>query len=187
VRIGIVTEEYDPWASPVASQVHHFAREARRLGHIVKVLTGDTSRLAPQPFRARGPGQGRVQALVPAAERDVIRVARSRPVLRRGGIGWVTGGLGAGRALREVLARERLDVVHVHSPLAPALPLLALHHATGPVVGTFHAPCAPGLWGRLLEGRVRRLLDRLDAAVVTARASLPGLPERIRGELQVIP
>jgi phosphatidylinositol alpha-mannosyltransferase len=67
------------------------------------------------------------------------------------------------------------------------LPLLALHHATGPVVGTFHRPYQPGLLGRIFEGSVQRHLDRLDAAVVTSRAGLASLPERIRGDLRVIP
>ena len=32
----------------------------------------------------------------------------------------------------------RYDIVHVHSPLSPILPLLAIEEADCPVVGTFH-------------------------------------------------
>jgi phosphatidylinositol alpha-mannosyltransferase len=190
VRIGIVTEEYWPAVGPIADQVQQFAREARRLGHAVKVFTGampDLRRDLSRRHRARGAGS-RGSEIGPAfLEGDVIRLARSRPLLMRGGARRLAGGIGVGAALRSALAGERLDVLHVHAPLSPVLPLLALHHATGPVVGTFHHPYQPGILGRLFDGRVQRYLDRLDAAVVTSRASLASLPERIRGDLRVIP
>ena len=184
MRIGIVTEEYWPSAGPAADQVQHFAREARRLGHAVKVFTG-----AMPDLRRDSPRRPRWRAeLGPAyLEGDVVRLARSRPLLLPGGSRRLSGGLGVGTALRNALAGERLDVVHVHAPLSPVLPLLALHHATGPVVGTFHRPYQPGLLGRLFDRRLQRYLDRLDAVVVTSRSGLSGLPERVRGDLRVIP
>jgi phosphatidyl-myo-inositol alpha-mannosyltransferase len=119
-------------------------------------------------------------------EPDVLRLVGSRVLLRRGALRRAASGLGAAEALRAALARERLDVVHVHDPLSPVLPLLAVHHATGPLVGSFHEPFEPGLLGRLFAGTMQRHLDRLDAVVATSRASAASLPERVRGELRVI-
>jgi phosphatidylinositol alpha-mannosyltransferase len=153
----------------VREQVHHFAREARRLGHVVKVVTGD------------------VQGAPRTDDEDVIRIGGSRTVLRGGVATRATGGTGAGAALRDVLAREKFDVVHVHAPLTPVLPLLALHHATGPVVGTFHAHARPGLVLRLARGMAQRYLDRLDAAVAASRACLGRLDGRLRGEIRIVP
>jgi phosphatidylinositol alpha-mannosyltransferase len=167
VRIGVVTEEYFPSYGAVAEQVHGFAREARRLGHVVKIITG----------AVRG---------APADDGDdVIRIGRSRPLLRHGDLARVTGGAGA--ALREVLARERFDVLHVHAPLTPVLPLLALHHATVPVVGSFHANARPGLLFRFARGALRRYLDRLDAAVAVSNACLAPLGGTLPAEVQIIP
>jgi phosphatidylinositol alpha-mannosyltransferase len=171
VRIAVVTEEFAPGFGGVREQVHHFAREARRLGHVVKVVTGDVRGAPPS-------GEG---------EADVIRIGASRPVLRGGVVTRVTGGTGTGAALREVLARERFDVVHVHAPLTPVLPLLALHHATGPVVGTFHAHARPGLVLRVARRMAQRYLDRLDATVAASRASLGRLEGRLRGEVRIVP
>jgi phosphatidylinositol alpha-mannosyltransferase len=171
VRIAVVTEEYAPGFGGVREEVHHFAREARRLGHVVKVVTGDV-RGAP---RSEG-------------EDDVIRIGASRQVLRGGGVvSRVTGGTGTGAALREVLHRERFDVVHVHSPLTPVLPLLALHHATAPVVGAFHAHLRPGLVLRVAPRMAQRYLDRLDAAVAPSRACLGKLEGRMHGEVRIVP
>lgn len=169
MRIAVVTEEFAPGFGGVREQVHHFAREARRLGHVVKVVTGDV-RGAPRPEEG---------------EDDVIRIGASRPVLRGGVVSRATGGAGA--ALREVLARGRFDVVHVHAPLTPVLPLLALHHATGPVVGTFHAHARPGLVLRVARRMAQRYLDRLDVTVAASRACLGRLEGRLRGEVRIVP
>jgi phosphatidylinositol alpha-mannosyltransferase len=171
VRIAVVTEEFAPGFGGVREQVQHFAREARRLGHVVKIVTGDVR-------GATRPEDG---------EDDVIRIGASRQVLRGGVVTRATGGAGAGAAVREVLARERFDVVHVHAPLTPVLPLLALHHATGPVVGTFHAHARPGLILRVARRMAQRYLDRLDAAVAASRACLGRVEGRLRGEVRIVP
>ena len=39
MRIGIVTEYYYPTLGGIQEHVHHFARQARRVGHDVRILT----------------------------------------------------------------------------------------------------------------------------------------------------
>ncbi len=168
MRIGVVTEEWDPGFGGVREDIQGFAREARRLGHAVKVVTG----------AARGAPQGSDEP------DDVVRVGTSRSLVRGGVVSRVTGGAGA--ALREVLVRERFDLVHVHAPLTPVLPLLALHHATGPVVGTFHAHARPGLALRFARRTLQRYIDRLDGVMAVSRACLGRLEARIRGEVHIV-
>lgn len=169
MRIGIVTEEWDAGSGAVHEMVAGFAREARRLGHGVRIVTG-----APKGSR-RDPED--------SAE-DVVRIGSSRVLMRNGVLARVTGG--SGRALRDLLARERFDVVHVHAPLTPVLPLLAVHHATGPVIGDFHAHAPPGLLLRAARRTLQRYLDRLDAAVAVSRACLGRLEGSMRGEVRII-
>jgi phosphatidyl-myo-inositol alpha-mannosyltransferase len=172
VRIGVVTEDYYPSYGAVAEHVNGFAREARRLGHVVKIITGGV------PGAAR-PEEDRAE--------DVIRIGASRALLRGGAVARVTGGAGAGAAMREVLARERFDVLHVHAPLTPVLPLLAVHHATVPVVGSFHAHARPGLLFRFAGGAQQRYLDRLDASIAVSRACVAPLGARQPADLRIIP
>jgi phosphatidylinositol alpha-mannosyltransferase len=89
-------------------------------------------------------------------------------------------------AVADALRRGRFDVVHVHAPLTPVLPLLAIHHATSPVVGTFHTNWRPGLAFRLARRQLQRYLDRLDATVAVSRACLSGL-RRLRVDARIIP
>jgi len=172
VRIGVVTEEWDPEFGGVQADVQGFAREARRLGHTVKIVTG-------QPRGAARREEDRAN--------DVVRIGGSRILLRHGVLSRVTGGPRVGAALREVFRRERFDIVHVHAPLTPVLPLLAVHHATGLVVGTFHAHATPGLLLRAARRTLQRYLDRLDAVVAVSRGCLGRLEGRLRGDIHVIP
>lgn len=175
MRIGVVTESYYPSVGGIQEHVHHFAREARRLGHTVKIVTS-----AMPDLRGLPPPEG-------GAGADVIRLGPSVPVYRNGALTRVSAGTGVGAALREVLARERFDVVHVHAPLSPVLPLLAIHHATGPVVGTFHAKLPAGVVARLGRRWLQRYLDRLDAAVAVSRACVAGAKDHLHADFRVIP
>lgn len=171
MRIGIVTEYYYPSIGGIQEHVHHFARDARRLGHTVKIVTSAMPDVAA-PAEPSG---------------DVIRIGASVPVYQNGGLGRVTVGAGLSAAMARLLARERFDVIHVHAPLTPVLPLLAIHHARGPVVGTFHTHFRPNLLFRLLGRRLQRYLDRLDAPVAVSRACLTAFEGRLRAPFRIIP
>jgi phosphatidylinositol alpha-mannosyltransferase len=173
VRIGIVTEYYYPSIGGVQEHVHHFAREARRLGHAVKIITSEMPDLPPPVGEAAGP--------------DVLRIAKSRPLFNNGSFGRVSQGPRLARAMRDVLDRERFDVVHVHCPLTPVLPYLAIHHASCPVVGTFHTHFQPGRLFRLTRGPQQRYLDRLDAAVAVSRACLAPFQGQLEADFHIIP
>ncbi len=171
MRIGIVTEYYYPSIGGIQEHVHHFARQARRLGHTVKIVTSAMPDVAAPAERGG----------------DVIRLGASVPVYQNGGMGRVTVGPGLSAAMARLLARERFDVVHVHAPLTPVLPLLAIHHARGPVVGTFHTHFRPNLLFRLMRGRLQRYLDRLDAPVAVSRACLTAFQGRLHAPFRIIP
>ncbi len=171
MRIGIVTEYYYPSIGGIQEHVHNFARAARRLGHTVKIVTSS------MPDLGRGA----------EPSRDVIRIGSSVPVYLNGGFGRVTVGPGLSRAMGEVLARERFDVVHVHAPLTPVLPLVAIHHSTAPVVGTFHTHFRSSLMYRVMRRGLQRYLDRLDAAVAVSHACLTGFRGELRAHFRIIP
>src|SRR5665647_145464 len=118
MRIALVTEYYYPHLGGVCEHVHFFAREARRRGHHVDIITSNLPGAEAQPH--------------------VIRIGRSQPVYANGSQARITIGLGLRRQMRKVLHEGRYDIVHVHSPLAPVLPILAIEEADCSVVGTFH-------------------------------------------------
>src|SRR5665213_529866 len=118
LRIALVTEYYYPHLGGVCEHVHFFAREARRRGHHVDIITSNLKGAEEQP--------------------NVIRIGHSQPVYANGSQARITIGLGLRRQLRKVLKQGKYDIVHVHSPLTPVLPMLAIDEADCAVVGTFH-------------------------------------------------
>src|SRR5687767_3280146 len=141
MRVALVTEYYYPHLGGVCEHVHFFAREARRHGHDVDVITSHLPGADPQP--------------------DVIRLGRSVPLYVNGSQGRVTVGRTLRRDMRQVLRDGRYDIVHVHSPLTPVLPLLAMAEAEVPVVGTFHTYFDRSVAYRTFRAPLQRRLDRL--------------------------
>src|SRR5512147_797938 len=117
-RVAIVTEYYYPHLGGICEHVHFFAREARRKGWHVDIITSNMRGASPEPH--------------------VIRLGRSVVLYANGSLGRITAGWRLRQQVREALRRGRYDLVHAHTPLAPTLPLLAVDEAECPVVGTFH-------------------------------------------------
>ena len=121
MKIGIVTPTYYPYPGGVTEHVYHTRCVLERQGHDVRVITTSFG---------RGDGSG---------DRGVIRIGRSVPIPANGSLCPVALDLKMARRVRDVLERERFDVLHIHEPFMPALCLAALREAGVPVVGTFHA------------------------------------------------
>jgi phosphatidylinositol alpha-mannosyltransferase len=168
LRIAIVTEYYYPHLGGVCEHVHFFAREARRRGHHVDVITSQI------PGAPRSP--------------NVIRMGRSQPVYANGSSARVTLGIGLRRKMRDALRRGRYDVVHVHSPLVPTLPWLAIEEADCPVVGTFHTdlPQRSALYS-ILRGYCQARLSRLDAAIAVSPTAARALNRHFDVDWHIIP
>src|SRR5256885_9573028 len=93
LRIALVTEYYYPHLGGVCEHVHFFAREARRRGHHVDVITSHIPGAEEQPI--------------------VIRLGRSQPVYANGSQARVTLGWNLRRDMRRVLRAGKYDIVHV--------------------------------------------------------------------------
>ena len=148
LRIALVTEYYYPHLGGVCEHVHFFAREARRRGHHVDVITSHIPGAEEQPH--------------------VIRLGRSMPVYANGSQARITVGTGLRKRMRRVLARGRYDIVHVHSPLSPVLPLLAIDEADCPVVGTFHTYFDRSVGYTLGRRYFQKRLDKLATAIAVS-------------------
>jgi phosphatidyl-myo-inositol alpha-mannosyltransferase len=99
----------------------------------------------------------------------------------------VTIGLGLRREMRRVLQRGHYDVVHVHSPLTPILPLLAIEESEAPVVGTFHTYFDRSNTYLLLNDFFRRRLEMLAAAICVSHSTTVALERYFSAPWRIIP
>ena len=167
LRIALVTEYYYPHLGGVCEHVHFFAREARRRGHHVDVITSHIPGAEEQPH--------------------VIRLGRSQPVYANGSQARVTLGWNLRRDVRRTLRQGRYDIVHVHSPLTPILPLLAIEEADCPVIGTFHTYFDKSVGYTLGRKFFQKRLDMLSAAVAVSNSTTVALNRYFEADWQIIP
>ena len=167
MRIALVTEYYYPHLGGVCEHVHFFAREARKRGHHVDVITSHIPGAEPAP--------------------NVIRLGRSMPVYANGSMARITLGRGLRKQVRQTLRRGMYDVVHVHTPLAPTLPLLALEEAEVPVMGTFHTNFGRPVGYQLTRGYFQRRLERLAAAICVSPTAARANERYFQADWKIIP
>ena len=134
----------------VNSHVAQLSAELRRRGHRVRVIAPQTGR----PAATEG---------LPAD--NFTPMGRTVSLSAGGSTAQVSLAWWLYRKVRGLMTNEHFDVVHLHEPLAPLLPYLALHHSRAVNIGTFHAFAAcrrlyrlsrPALqlWQRQLHGRI---------------------------------
>ncbi len=146
LRIAIVTEYYYPSLGGITEHVHHFAAELLHQGHEIAILTPDAG-----PF---GRDTGEVG-------KHVVKIGRSVSIYANDSFARVSLGRNLNRRLEEILHRGRFDVIHVHSPLTPTLPLSSIRYAPVPVVGTFHTHFNENLWLTLFRAKLLPYMNAL--------------------------
>ena len=174
MKVGIVVPYSWSFWGGVPEHADHQARALERLGVTARIIIGHdppgrlTKYLHPRVGRHERP---------PA---HVIPVGRSVIVPANGALPNIVLSPRAVFRMRQVLARERFDLLHVHEPMTPAIGVAALSFARVPLVATFHASgelawmkLATPVWGFLAERLDHRIAVSQDAAD-SARRYLPG-------------
>ena len=117
---------------------------------------------------------------------DVIPVGRSVIVPANGSLPNIVLSPTAVPAIRNVLERERFDVIHLHEPMTPAICIAALALARMPVVATFHAHGALG-WMKIGTPMWGFLAERIDFRIAVSPHARDSAAAWLPGEYHVIP
>lgn len=148
MKIALVSPYDLSVSGGVNSHVIPLAERFRRRGHDVRVVGPASDQLAD------------------GLEEDTIVIGRPFPVPTSGSVARIALQPLLQRQVTEVLEREQFDVVHVHEPLMPVLPIAFLRRSTAINVGTFHAAKEGGnrmysytrpllkRWFRKLDGKI---------------------------------
>ncbi|MCK4303394.1 MAG: glycosyltransferase family 4 protein [Candidatus Eisenbacteria sp.] len=169
MKIGMVSEFYYPQPGGISEHIRALSVELRLLGHEVVVLTSN------------------IRGDIPERHPRVIRLGRSLPLRYNGSLSRISLGWQLGLRLEEVLHREHFDLLHIHNPLMPTLPLLTISKARCPLVGTFHSYYRRDLLTQLFRPQLNRLLGRLSARVPVSRSAQRAAMSLFPGEYRVIP
>lgn len=175
MKIGMVSP-YD-WSYPggVRDHIRHLANEFMAMGHEVRILT---------------PASGIKNKLV---EQNVYNMGSSTPVPINGSIARIALNSSFRGRVHRILQREGFDVIHLHEPLIPGLPLAVLHFSRSLNVGTFHAyaqsnmTSTPYLAYASAYPFLRPYFNRLDGRIAVSLAAYHFISHFFEGDYRIIP
>ena len=117
---------------------------------------------------------------------DVIAIGRSVIVPANGTLPNIILSPRSISRIRNALAREQFDVLHLHEPMTPIPCIAALAFYNGPMVGTFHASGDLG-WMKIAKPVWGFLADRLDRRIAVSEKAQEAAQHWLGGEYDIIP
>ena len=172
MRIAIVSDYYYPQLGGITEHVHGQASELVRRGHDVTVVI---------PRMLRVPKLADGHDLNPPF--DLVRVGRAFPFYINGSETLLTISPRTMPELDRLFTARRFDVVHIHNPFGPLLPITATMRSQAPVtVGTVHSVVPEGYkllraMRPLLQIVFRRLDERISVSPAVGKSIGPYFPD----------
>src|SRR5579863_594536 len=167
MRIGIACPY--SWDVPGGVQQHirDLAEALIELGHDVSVIApADEDRPLP-PY--------------------VVPTGRAMPVPYNGSVARLSFGPLSTRRVRRWLRDGDFDVLHVHEPTVPSLPLLACWVASGPIVATVHTAMPRSRVLLATQPVLRTALEKIDGRIAVSEAARSTFVEHLGGDAVLIP
>lgn len=155
----------------VNNHISHLRDNFVELGHEVRVIAPSSRPSAHKP------------------EENVIPLGRAYGIPASGSVARVTLSLRLAPRVKRLLQEEQFDIVHVHEPFAPFLPLNFLRLSTAINVGTFHAAKEGGTTKWYLYGRrvLKRWFRRLDGKIAVSVPAMRLISRYFPGYYNIIP
>jgi phosphatidylinositol alpha-mannosyltransferase len=169
VKIAIVSQSYYPRYGGVTEHVHHTAVELRKRGHDVKIVTSH--------FRS---GESNHTA-------GVERVGYNLLIPFNKAFVDVTVGLRLRGRLRDLYREHDFDLVHVHQPTSPSLPIIAVQAASCPVVGTFHTTAGRSMMQDAFQPLLQKVVEKLDGRIAVSTTAAESARLYYPGDYRIIP
>ncbi len=169
MKIAMVSPYDFTWPGGVTAHVAQLARELGRSGHEVKVLAPHSPSREFQD----------ADLLVP--------LGRSVPLPSGGSIARVSLSWWLYPKVRALLKKEQFDIIHLHEPMAPILPLCVLEFSKSVNVGTFHASYARQHLYRFTSPIIKRWQQRLHGQIAVSPAARRYVNNTFPGDYEIIP
>ena len=152
----------------VVAHITSLSRQLERMGHDVKILAPASS---PETLGLD----------------NLIAVGRPVPVPSGGSIARITLSVWRERRVRAILKEEAFDVIHLHEPLVPVLPLTVLNASNSVNVGTFHAFHGSGRMYKFSRRIIGRWFNKLDGRIAVSKAALSFVSGSFPGDYRIVP
>ena len=168
MKIGLVTPYIYPLPGGVNAHVRFLYDNLIARGHDVRIISS-------------------IHGAQRQSEGDVIRLGYGFSVPANGSVGTLTFSPRYASLVRDMLERERFDVLHFHEPFVPFLSLVLLRESQSINIATFHAYAgwSPAYeFGKRMLGRFAR---RLHGRIAVSAAARHFIDRYFPGDYKVIP
>ncbi len=169
MKIAMVSPYDFTWPGGVTAHVSQLARMLGHSGHEVQVLAPHSPSRECQD----------ADLLVP--------LGRSVPLPSGGSTARVSLSWWLYPKVRALLQRENFDIIHLHEPMAPILPLCVLEFSNSVNVGTFHASYARQHLYRMTHPIIKRWQQRLHGSIAVSPAARRYVNNTFPGDYEIIP
>jgi len=173
MKIALVSPYDFAYPGGVTEHVSHLAEQFLARGHQVHIVAPSSGDETDEP--------------VASVAAPVHRIGRVVSIPANGSVARITLSLRSYLQAKRLLQQENFDLVHLHEPMMPALPLTVLRHSNTTNIGTFHAfrntPLAYFYGKPILRPFFRKLHGRI--AVSSAARDFVG--EYFPSDYRVIP
>jgi phosphatidylinositol alpha-mannosyltransferase len=169
MKVLMVSETYYPYLGGISDHIYYLSRELRSLGHTITVLTSHFD--GCEEFN----------------DPDVLRAGRSYVIRANKSYSLITLSLRAHNRVRELMAENQFDVVHIHGSLAPTLPLLAIQFSRGKNVFTFHAAHSKSRGYKIFRPLLLSYFRKLDGLIAVSAAAEDAMSQYFPGRYKLIP
>lgn len=153
----------------VNEHILHLDAQFRKRGHETRVLT-------PRSLGEDEQDDG-----------HFIKLGTAVPIPANGSTARITLSPFVSGKVKDLLLRERFDIIHLHEPLAPALPLLVLLHSRTVNVGTFHAARSHNLGYLYGKPVLAYFFSKLHGRIAVSPAALEFVSRYFPGHYELIP
>lgn len=170
MKIALVSPYDFAYPGGVTEHIRHLDQHFRRLGHQVRILAPSSKDERELPC----------DNLYRVGER-IVGVPANQAVAR------INLSLTLSRRVKQILAAENFDVIHLHEPFAPAVPITVLRHSKTVNVATFHAARRSYTGYRLGKPILARYFAKLHGRIAVSTAAMQFISKYFPATYEIIP
>lgn len=171
-KILLASDIYFPKIGGISEHIYNVAIRLRKKGHDVRILTGGYNRKKYPDYKD---------------PEWVKRIGRMVPLIANKSISSITISPRISKKIKEFLESENFDIVHVHGPIAPVIPLFVLKHSNSINFATFHSAHGESKGYRIFGRYLKKYFEKLHGPIAVSPVAKEPMEKFFPGNYRIIP
>ncbi|MEO0144372.1 MAG: glycosyltransferase family 4 protein [candidate division WOR-3 bacterium] len=170
LKILFVSDVFYPHPGGISEHIDSLAKYLRKRGHLTYILTANFS----SGIDYKDPDY-------------VIRVGRAFKIPMNKSMAPITISAKLNKLVKDIIQKNNYDIIHIHGPIAPVLPILSLKYSKSINVATFHAAHDEMLLYKIFKGYLENYFKKLHGKIAVSEVAKRSIIKYFDGEYRIIP